>query len=67
MRLRACAGGLLLAVTGCVGMPERVRIDVDGHSIEVRQNCTHTDAAVPEEERGSRAEQLPPPDGLCPR
>jgi hypothetical protein len=38
MRLRACMGGVLLVVTACAQLPERVRIDVDGRSIEVRQN-----------------------------
>lgn len=37
MRLRACTGLLLLASSACAGMPERVRIDVDGRAIEVRQ------------------------------
>lgn len=38
MRLRACMGGLLLVVTACAELPERVRIDVDGRSLEVRQS-----------------------------
>ena len=37
MRLRACVPGLLLCATACAEIPERVRIDVDGRSIEVRQ------------------------------
>ena len=37
MRLRACTGLLLLGASGCAGLPERVRIDVDGRTIEVRQ------------------------------
>lgn len=37
MRLRACTGLLLLASSACAGLPERVRIDVDGRTIEVRQ------------------------------
>ncbi len=37
MRLRACLGGVLLALGACAGLPERVRIDVDGRSIEIRQ------------------------------
>ena len=37
MRLRACIGGLLLAGAGCAGLPETVRIDVDGRTLELRQ------------------------------
>lgn len=37
MRLRACLAGMLLCATACAEIPERVRIDVDGRSIEVRQ------------------------------
>ena len=37
MRQIACMSGLLLAVAGCAQLPERVRLDVDGRSIEVSQ------------------------------
>jgi hypothetical protein len=37
MLLRACIGGLLLAPAACAQLPERVRIDVDGRTVEVRQ------------------------------
>ncbi len=37
MRLRACMSGLVLGATACAGLPEQVRIDVDGRTIEVRQ------------------------------
>lgn len=37
MRLSACTGGLLLAASACAGLPESIRIDVDGRIIEVRQ------------------------------
>lgn len=37
MRLRACMGSLLFLVTGCAGLPERLKIEVDGRTIEVRQ------------------------------
>ena len=37
MRLRACISGLLLAPIACAGLPQSVRIDVDGHVIELRQ------------------------------
>ena len=37
MRLTACTGLLLLAASACAGLPERVRIDVDGRTIYVRQ------------------------------
>lgn len=38
MRLRAGLEALSLIATGCAGLPERVLIDVDGRSIEVRQH-----------------------------
>jgi len=38
MRLRAGMGALLLALGGCAGLPEEVRLDMDGRSIEVRQH-----------------------------
>ncbi len=38
MRLRAGTGALLLALGGCAGLPEGVRLDVDGRWIEVRRN-----------------------------
>jgi hypothetical protein len=38
MRLRACTGGLLLAATACVHLPERVKLDVDGRTVELRQH-----------------------------
>lgn len=37
MRLSACTGGVLLAATACAGLPESIRIDVDGRMLEVRQ------------------------------
>lgn len=37
MRLCASIGGLLLGATACVGLPETVRIEVDGRTIELRQ------------------------------
>jgi hypothetical protein len=37
MRLKACIGGLLLASTGCAQLPERIRIDIDGRSFELRK------------------------------
>ena len=37
MRLRACIGGLLLAGTGCAALPETVRIEIDGKTVELRQ------------------------------
>jgi hypothetical protein len=38
MRLRACTGGLLLAATACVHFPERVKIEVDGRTVELRRH-----------------------------
>lgn len=35
MRLSACMCGLLLAVSGCASLPERMRIEVDGRRIEL--------------------------------
>lgn len=37
MRPSACMSGMLLGLAGCAQLPERVRIDVDGRLIEVRQ------------------------------
>ncbi len=37
MRLSACMGILLSCTSGCAGLPERVKIEVDGRTIELRQ------------------------------
>jgi hypothetical protein len=37
MRLRACIGGLLLGATACAGLPETVRVNVDGRTVEISQ------------------------------
>ena len=37
MRLRACVGGLLLGASACTGLPETVRVEVDGRMLELRQ------------------------------
>ena len=58
MRLRACMGGLLLAATGCAGLPGQVRLEVDGRAVEVRQNGL---SEMPIEERWARS-----PDCLDP-
>ena len=36
MRLWACVGCLLLALGGCAHFPERIAIELDGVSIEVK-------------------------------
>lgn len=37
MRLRACLGTLLLALGACAHIPEIVRIEVDGSTIEFKK------------------------------
>jgi hypothetical protein len=37
MRLIACISALLLVSSGCAQLPERVRIDVDGRTMELRR------------------------------
>jgi hypothetical protein len=37
MRLRACVGLLLLGLGGCAQLPGMVRLDVDGRTVEIRQ------------------------------
>lgn len=36
MRLRACIGGALLGATACTHLPDQVRIEVDGRTVEIR-------------------------------
>lgn len=35
MRLRACLGMLLLGLGACTHIPDHIRIDVDGNTIEI--------------------------------
>lgn len=37
MRLRACLGTIALGLSACANLPELVRIQVDGNSIEVKR------------------------------
>ena len=37
MRLRVCLGILLLGASACANLPELVRIDVDGNSVELKR------------------------------
>jgi len=37
MRLRASLGGLLLLLGACVHLPETVKVEVDGHSVEFKK------------------------------
>jgi hypothetical protein len=39
MRLRACLGFMLLALSGCAELPERVRVEVGDHAIELERLC----------------------------
>ncbi len=34
MRLSACLGTVLLVCVGCAQLPKKVRVEVDGHSVE---------------------------------
>jgi hypothetical protein len=50
MRLRTCLGAILLGLSACVGFPDTipnaVRIDVDGSSLEFKKKPA-PDAPVP--------------------
>lgn len=35
MRLRACLGMLVLALSACAHIPDHIRIDIDGSTIEI--------------------------------
>lgn len=35
MRLRACIGLLAIVVGGCAHIPDHIRVDIDGNSIEL--------------------------------
>lgn len=37
MRLRVCLGTILLGVSACATLPQLVRIDVDGSTVEVKR------------------------------
>ena len=37
MRLRACLGGLLLALGACGHLPERIVVQIDGNTIEIEK------------------------------
>lgn len=37
MRLRACLGSLLLLCGACAELPKTLRVEVDGHSVEVER------------------------------
>lgn len=39
MRLWAWLGLVALGLGGCAHWPERVKVDVDGHSVEVGRTC----------------------------
>lgn len=47
MRLRACMGGLLLLCGACAQLPEKVRVEVDGHSIEVKKRAAEERERAP--------------------
>jgi hypothetical protein len=48
MRLRACIGLLLAAVGGCAHIPDHIRVDIDGHTVEVVKAPLADDEERPE-------------------
>ncbi len=43
MRLGASLGGLLLLLGACVHLPETVKVEVDGHSVEFKKPAPSAD------------------------
>ncbi len=37
MRLRACLGIAVLALGACAHIPDRIRVEVDGSSVEIKK------------------------------
>lgn len=45
MRLRACLGMLLLGLGACAHIPDHIRIDIDGSTIEIVKEPAPADDA----------------------
>lgn len=60
MRLRACLGGALLALTGaCETVPETVLIELDDRTIELKKKAAAAAEAQAEAEAGPEGEVEP--------
>lgn len=46
MRVRACLGMILFAVSGCAHIPDHIRLEIDGGSVEIKKPPVPVEDAV---------------------